>query len=425
MAAPTIVEPTPLLRRLRQAIAAGEPGALERFWRDVEAAGTPLVAPHPHDPDRRLVTFLWRGEHERSVSLLGNRITDGAGRRGLPLQRLAGTDAWWVAVDLDATHRGTYRLLPERDGDEDAAGRDWAASARAGVPDPRNPRSLAVRWSTNRSSLFALDRAPEEPGWAVPDGAPVDPDAPFPTTARRGTVAAHELPAAAIGGPRRIWSMVPPERPAGGLELLVLLDGDMWMPGLDVAGAVDRLVAAGRVPPTVAVAVDGVDVDVRRAELGAREPIAAFLADELLPWARERWPIVAGREHVTLVGQSLGGLTALHAGLRAGDRIGRVIAQSPSLWWHPDRPVVPTAGADDPWICGVVRTTPAPPLDVRLHVGRFEGGMVRQSAALADDLAAAGHAVERTVFEGGHDFACWRGLLTSALDRAPRPADRW
>ena len=50
---------SPRLVALRAALAAGDGGALERFWEEVDAAGTPLVEPGaPGDAGHVRVTFL-------------------------------------------------------------------------------------------------------------------------------------------------------------------------------------------------------------------------------------------------------------------------------------------------------------------------------------------------------------------------------
>ncbi len=63
---------SPRIMRLRVALAAGDTDALAAFWRELEVAGTPLVAPLAHDAEHALVTFLRRGRlGEGLLALLG------------------------------------------------------------------------------------------------------------------------------------------------------------------------------------------------------------------------------------------------------------------------------------------------------------------------------------------------------------------
>jgi enterochelin esterase family protein len=116
---------SPRLTALRTALADGDGAAVERFWAEVEAQGTPLVepAPPPAGPDESdplaapgaapagqvLVTFLWRGgaatENVVVVGPLGHREpADGR------MARLPGTDVWYRTERLHAAARTVYRL---------------------------------------------------------------------------------------------------------------------------------------------------------------------------------------------------------------------------------------------------------------------------------------------------------------------------
>src|SRR5215831_16223790 len=52
---------SPRLRALQREISSGHRNALNRFWRDIQVRGTPLVEPVEADDQNVLVTFLWRG----------------------------------------------------------------------------------------------------------------------------------------------------------------------------------------------------------------------------------------------------------------------------------------------------------------------------------------------------------------------------
>ena len=72
------------------------------------------------------------------------------------------------------------------------------------------------------------------------------------------------------------------EPPGGGddLPVLVLMDGEMWQPGLDVAALLDNLIADGRIPPLVALLPESVDSESRWAELACNERFVGFLERE-------------------------------------------------------------------------------------------------------------------------------------------------
>src|SRR5262249_36533193 len=117
---------SPRIAALREALAAGDRAALERFWAEVDERGTPLVDPAPGAPVESdppdppavpgaapcghvLVTFVWRGgaatENVVVVGPFGHREpADGR------MARLPGTDVWHRTYRLRADARTVYRL---------------------------------------------------------------------------------------------------------------------------------------------------------------------------------------------------------------------------------------------------------------------------------------------------------------------------
>ena len=73
--------------------AKGRDGAaLEDFWQEIKALGTPLVEPVQEDAGHVLVTFLYRSSSANGVVLTAQLATS---REPILLQRPAGTDVWY------------------------------------------------------------------------------------------------------------------------------------------------------------------------------------------------------------------------------------------------------------------------------------------------------------------------------------------
>lgn len=438
-----------LARQLEAARDAATRDALtEEFWAGAARTGTPLVEPLDGDPGHRAVTFLWRGHRATRRVLL---MATGVGDRERPaeslLHHLPGTDIWYLGYRLRADHRGSYRLVADispgpAPADPVMLQRRLVALMAHSVADPLNLSRLPVRWRAVESSVYALPEAPPQPWTGRRPGI------------RRGTLDRHTVTGHALGEEREIWTYLPPDairgapgdggpddggpdhggRDSGGPDgdgpghgtpghsipghsapghgtpdhgghpVLVLCDGDMWFGRLGLQDTLDALIADGALPPLVVLAPDAVDAATRRRDLGGREAYAAFLADELLPWARARWPLADDADRVAVSGQGLGGTTALYAGLTRPDRFGRVLVQSPSPGWRP--------GGGDWTPGGVVH------LDIGLHDGVASA---EHGEALVSVLRARGHRVTRTAYNGGRDHACWQGCLADALVAAFRP----
>ncbi|MET8472854.1 enterochelin esterase [Streptomyces sp. NPDC006422] len=404
-----------LAERCAAADAAGRALAVDAFWREAAARGTPLVEELDGDPDHRAVTFLWRGHRAtRQVLLLANRIGDRARLADSLMERIPGTDVWHLGLRLRADHRGSYRIAADISAKEPP--RDPAvlqARLRSlgvhAAHDPLNPRRLPTRWGGSDNSVFALPEAPA-PAWSERRG-----DTPA------GHVERHRVNATALGAERDVWVYTPPGPRADGerLPVLVLCDGDMWFGRMGLRHTLDALIADRTLPPLAVLAPDAVDRQTRNRELGARDAFVEFLADELLPWAAGHWPLTTDPARTVVAGQSLGGMAALHAGRLRPDRFGHILAQSPSLWWRPSLPpgVVRKQVFGTPWLVARFAEDPPAPITVHLDVGLHEGDMVDHCRALHDVLHSARYRVTRNEFNGGHDYACWRVALVDALIR--------
>ncbi|MER6348137.1 enterochelin esterase [Streptomyces sp. NPDC001595] len=397
---PRLARPHPLPRLTAPARALPAPGErTEDFWAEVRHRGTPLVGPDPQgDPGHAAVTFLWRGTPAtRAVQVLPNKLGDPRDPQGNLMTRVPGTDVWHWTLRLRHDWRGTYELyVDEGDGPEPGAEGYWPWLRTRRGADPYNPRTLPRRWDGEPVSYAELPAAPRAVDWT-----------PRPEVAR-GTVTEHEVPSTRLGGTRRTWLYRPPHRTGEKLPVVVLLDGEHWQPHLGFSHLLDNLIADGRIPPVAAVLPDSVDEPTRWAEMTCRPAYAAFLADELLPWAAALLPLTGDPARTVVAGQSLGGLTAAHTALAAPHRFGNALVQSGSFWW----PV----GPDTEWLTDAVARTPRLPVRFRLSFGEQEWVALPAARRLRDTLAAAGyHDTVYREFNGGHDYLCWRTELADGL----------
>ncbi|MFC4908160.1 enterochelin esterase [Actinomadura gamaensis] len=396
---PRLARPSPVPRLAGTVCVLPAPDDEDRFWAEVGRRGTPVVGPDPlGDPGYAAVTFLWRGTSAtRAVQVMPNKLGDPSDPSANLMERVPGTNTWHWTLRLRRDWRGTYEFYVDEGGGPGTSTPEywrWLRTRRRS--DPSNPRALPGRWDGEPVSYAELPDAPRGTDWEP------RPDVP------RGTVTEHELASERLSGVRRVWLYEPP---GGGRDLpvLVLLDGEHWQPRLGLSNLLDNLIADGRVPPVAAVLPESVDVTTRWNEMACRPEHAAFLAEELLPWAAaERISITNDPARTIVSGQSLGGLAAAHAALTYPQRFGNVLAQSGSFWW-PDGP-----GAE--WLTGVIAEVPRRPVRFRLAFGEHEWVLLPAARRLRDTLAAAGYTdTAYHEYNGGHDYLCWRTELTKGL----------
>ncbi|GGT23603.1 enterochelin esterase [Streptomyces griseoviridis] len=395
---PRLPRPHPVPRLAEPVRALPGPDGVEEFWDEVRRLGTPLVGPDPlGGPEHRAVTFLWRGTPAtRAVEVLPNKLGDPRDPEGNLMARAPGTDVWHWTLRLRHDWRGTYDFHVD-EGIEEAGPAYWRRLRADPRPDPFNGRALPRRWGGGPVSYAELPAAPDAGDWLPRPGVP------------RGTLTGHRMPSARLGGERRVWLYTPPgEVPAGGLPVLVLLDGEHWGPRLGLAHLLDNLIADGRLPPLAAVLPEAVDEPTRWAELSCRPGYVAHLADELLPWAAGHLPVTADPARTVVAGQSLGGLTAAYAAVSAPHRFGNALVQSGSFWWP--------AGEDAEWLTRALAAAPRLPVRFRLSFGEQEWVALPAARRLRDTLRARGYDDSSyREFNGGHDYLCWRTELADGL----------
>ena len=115
-------------------------------------------------------------------------------------------------------------------------------------------------------------------------------------------------------------------------------------------------------------------------------------------------------ENIIINGQSLGGLSSLLAVISRPEAFGAAIAQSASLWQPQvfDR-LEQLRSADE-----LHRLRH---LHLEVEVGEQEWVLVPPHQRLVQELKGVDMHLNYTVFNGGHDYACWRGAIVPALER--------
>ncbi|WP_120004149.1 enterochelin esterase domain-containing protein [Nesterenkonia muleiensis] len=346
------------------------------------------------------VTFLYESRRAKTVLLFVNRLTD---ERDITRSEMEyfGDGLWALSYRMDTDWRASYAFLehtgcgepPWRTETDQRTLRTLLDSGRC---DPRNQLTCLNSGGTP-FSVVELPDAPPQPHRI---------ELRHPSLPQSAVIAAEHSVATASGH-RRVWAH-PVGRPGAAAPLVLLLDGETWLTHHRFQLSLDSARQAGELPDLWAVFISSGARSERWQYLGHHDGAARDLPESILPWAQRT--LEAGYEPASTVvtGHSLGGISALWALAQHPESIGAVLAQSPSVWTDPD-------GA----LAAHLQQTSG---RIRLEVGRQEWAMADQVRELADALGSTGAQVEYAEFNGGHDFACWRGGLIEGITAllAPR-----
>lgn len=399
-------------------LAADDPAQAQvELARALAEAQGPLVEPLPERPGDVLVTFVATGATE--PPLVASQLFRGVEQQ--PMQPVPGCrGAWWAETTAPADAATVYqfqrRPIAEAGADvvDDprALGRYLEEVYELSDADPHNPHRCRP------VTALMIDGAAPAPPLEKWQSVVALPDAERFTWHDEAPAGRVETIAVASGILRNertvtVWSPAAADDEAP-LPLVVLLDGECFLHGMDAPRIFDNLVHRLRAPGFLAALVHNASPSSRVVEYPCHPGFPSFLADELLPRLRRRYPRLDGRR-VVIGGYSYGGLAACWSGYRRPDAFTDVLALSPSLWW----------GSPHEWLTQQFAAAPRLPLRFRLEVGTLEVGplglsdpsvtMLSVSQRLRDVLLERGYEVGYRERPGGHDFVSWRHALAEGL----------
>jgi enterochelin esterase-like enzyme len=419
--------PSPRIEKLRAQLAAGQTNT-ESFWKQIAAETTPLAEPFGSDGKYQLVTFLWRSTHDtRNVFVRGSYLGIGS-PADFSMHQIPNSDVWYLTVKLPSGARFTYQVSPN----DPLTFEDPRAGQRTATrqADPLNPhRDCPANTSKfNCNSIAELPGAPPQP-WLVPKPGIAE-----------GRVEKQTIKSALQKIDRPFSVYTPANYKADGqpYSLLVLFDGEDLPNDPYPVTTLTNLIAANRIPPTVAVFVDNV-ARRRLVDLVASPEFADVIARELVPWVRAHYNVTKDPKQTVVTGYSAGGLASAYVALRHPEVFGNVLSQSGAFWWSfehnggvcgarcPETAGRGGDGARDTMTEGnfmVKEFLASPKLSLRFYLaaGAFEydreaggGDILETTRTLRDVLLAKGYEVHYQQFVGGHDGLSWRGVLADGL----------
>lgn len=423
----------------------------ESWWSYIKDIGTPLIQNLGDICD---VIFLWRdpeGNQESSstctVYIEVNYITDHHQPDPQQLTRIDGTDVWFWQTSISSDWHGTYQLIPVSDEylaplhlttnhkidtvTKKQKHRQWWRSILAlSVADSFNKSSPKYcLWGNNRSLLY-LSKAPKHAVWQTFDASNEYQCAMH--NKQYASLQHVEWASPLLQNNRSVWMFETEHKHtqlSADKPLVMLLDGENWAELMPIFSVLQTLTDNRDLTPAFYVFVGNASTQQRPADLGCNPLFWQAVHDELFCKINNRFDYRISQKNRCVVGQSLGGLAAMFAGLTRPDMFNQVICQSGSFWWptaslmqqwmQPKLPNVKQHG----WLTTQVLSQKIANKNaqITMQIGNKETRLQALNQHFYQSLINTNHKATITEYCGGHDQVCWREGLISALCEYLKP----
>lgn len=398
----------------------------------------PQIEPIAGDDRHGMVTFRWSGAAERVSLRSALAVADG--RLTTPLRRTPGTDDWTLSIPVRNDISMTYQFVVDDPFDgmtldevmalfqqDPASASEKMGRHNAGArADPSNPDSIPPQMAL--SSALDPVAQPKECWDSVLTMPSAEPLEWHEVPAERAARVDHKFSSALFGNDRTVTVCVPPglSKEDGPYPAVVALDAELML-GWRLDDVLTNLVAAGRIPPMIGVFVHNASVASRMTEMTTNPALPGMLADELLPWVREHYPVSSDPAKVLIAGNSATGHAAAWAAYERSDTFGNVLSMSGSFIEGAFRghagPLPKDSEEEPEWLARQFAAADRKDIRFWLDAGVLENlavglpgvTMLSANRHLRTVLTAKGYEVTLYESPGGHDIANWRRTFPKGL----------
>lgn len=402
------------------------------WWEAIRTIGAPFIK--ELDDHNSSVLFIWQdpmGDEKKSsvasVLLDVNCLTDHHSWKPVSLHRMPGTDVWFTQLTVDSTWRASYSFIPIKanqlpdiaqkngDGSSESQRAWWIDVATNQISDSLNRLpTLLSGWGVG--SALHLPKATQELGWQEWERGELE------------AIAIDQLYSvkwlSSLLGNQRDCSLF--STASGNAPLVVLLDGQKWGVDSGALSVIKYLTDNNKISPAHYLLIPSINAKTRWKELSCYHDFWLSMVNDLLPKVQAE--LLKSDNTICdylIAGQSLGGLSALYAGLHFPDYFSKVITLSGSFWW-PDKnrmrnsdnqsSVDMNKPAENSLAAQIMSDNlSVSGLQIFQSVGLGEKNMCLDNDMTYQAIQQKGGSVHYEKMCGGHDWLSWRSGLVNGL----------
>lgn len=404
-----------IIKRLKSKIQSDGKNAVNEFLEFLKERGNPIIETIKDERENSLVTIFHYAEQPINNVLIMTPILPGVTEENIQdhlLHPIGDTNLWYATYKVRNDIKFTYSLFPN-----DSLVIDCKERVKNMKADKFNKNKLTFnRPGTSIVEISYVEMSNCDKNFWTEERVDIP----------KGTITKHEFESSYFIEPR----VVNVYKPYGYSEdsapygFITLTDGHDYINVLKAEQVLNNLIADKKIPPIVAIFVDS--TDKRSQELSCNDLFCSSVANEMIPWLREKYNLSEDPQKAIIGGLSLGGLTATYMGLNHSQVFGNVLCKSGSFWYKPiesdekqqsqgevgKRDLEPNC-----WMSEQIKLSPKLPLKFYVTVGVLEHrkAMIKNALDVKNTLEDLGYKVEFEYFKSGHDYLSWGEMLGKGL----------
>lgn len=377
----------------------------ETWWNTVKKLGTPLVTVQTNN--KTSCTFVWRKpKHEERCFVYIDVYSQSPSiyKKWNRFSHIAGTDVYFFEIELPVAWAGSYVVVTAS---EEAPQTNCAATRRSWWQNQLKQNAQIDLLSQHQFYSGHLARYLNQVQLEKTKQLPTT-LCPITKTFQWSSLLCQQdyLVDVFISG-----QVI--QKP---LPLVIFLDGQVWSRELSILSEIRDLTDLKKLRPAAYVFIHSLNSQQRRQDYGCHDVFSQALINELLEILLEQYSFIS-TTNITLCGQSLGGLCALHSALLFPKVFTSLILQSGSYWWSDFCNSALGRNHTGNLLELLNLSHPLPKTtQIYISAGTCETDMRDDAHQLYQQLQSFNQVSFRT-FSGGHDAVNWRADLLKALQK--------
>ncbi|WP_347018275.1 enterochelin esterase [Acinetobacter calcoaceticus] len=377
----------------------------ETWWNTVKKLGTPLVTVQTNN--KTSCTFVWRKpKHEERCFVYIDVYSQSPSiyQKWNRFSHIAGTDVYFFEIELPVAWAGSYVVVTAS---EEAPQTNCAATRRSW-------------WQTQLKQNAQIDSLSHQQFYSghlarYINHVQLEKTKQLPTTLCPITKT-FQWSSVLCQQDYLVDVFISGQAVQKTLPLVIFLDGQVWSRELSILSEIRDLTNLKKIRPAAYVFIHSLNSQQRRQDYGCHDVFSQALVNELLEILLEQYSFIS-TTNITLCGQSLGGLCALHSALLFPKVFTSLILQSGSYWWSDFSNSALGRNHTGNFLELLNLSHPLPKTtQIYISAGTYETDMRDDAHQLYQQLQSFNQVSFRT-FSGGHDAVNWRADLLKALQK--------